>query len=670
MEYLGFILDRFQEEAIRFIDQENSLIVSAPTGSGKTLIAEYAIEKALRAGHEVLYTAPIKALSNQKFRDFTYRYGNNVGIMTGDVTLHSEAPLLIMTTEIFRNALLEDTCRFDNVSYLILDEVHYLDDAERGSVWEESIIFAPPHIKILCLSATVPNVEELANWISRVRNEPVQVIQEAKRPIPLVEYCFMDGQGAMTLKDAKRYLSKARKDGSNGSHFDNPRSFHELLQLLSNQRQIPCLYFVFSRKECEHYAYQCSSYSLLDAQERAAMEQKLQNFSNRYHIPCTAKDYGLGRLLARGVAYHHAGMLPAFKEVVEQLFTEGLIKLLFATETFALGVNMPASSVVFHSLKKYDGISVRNLKALEYQQMSGRAGRRGLDSVGYVYANLSNETVASDDLQRIVGGPLEPICSQFDLAYSTLLNLYDRVGEEVVKTCDKSFGTYHRMVQAQKKGGKKQKHKVSTEQRKLVKQKLGLLQTLGYLTEKGLTSKGKFASRISGYEVPVTELFYDGVFEKCKESDFFVMLVALVFEGKNSEWYPKLSKDLQKIAKQTERCIGRVQKLELMCGLSAIKSPDFRLAPLAYDWATGKTFAELTRHSSCSQGDIIRNFRLAIQLCRQLRKACTGYKEFEELVDHCLMAVNRDEVNALKQMEAFLGKPVRTSNGVPVAENS
>jgi superfamily II RNA helicase len=654
MQYQTFSLDLFQEESIRYIDNNQSLIVSAPTGAGKTVIAEYAIDKALQENRQIIYTAPIKALSNQKFRDFTRRYGKKIGIMTGDVTLNGDAPVLIMTTEIFRNSLFEDAERFANVLYLIFDEVHYLDDAERGSVWEESIIFAPSQINILCLSATVPNVHELAAWIGKVRNRTVHIVHEGKRPIPLEQFCFMDGRGVVSCDEAKRLLpKKVPAGGENPYGEDEMVSLNKIIEYLHSQHQLPCLYFVFSRKECEIYAYQCANHSFLSETERQSVRDKLQQMSARYQIKCSPEDRGLGALLYRGVAYHHAGMMPALKEIVEQVFTDGLVKLLFATETFALGINMPATSVVFSALKKFDGIGVRCLKSLEYQQMSGRAGRRGIDTVGYVYANLCSEVLTRDELERIQKGPLEAISSQFNLAYSTLINLYERLGEDVIKTWDKSFGAFQRIVAAQKAGGKKEKHKVSVEQKKLIKTKLTYLQTMGYINAQGLTAKGRFARCVNGYEIQMTELFFSGVLEDCDEKMLFAILISVVYEGRKNEWSVKMPGDLKKKMKQVERCVASAQKMETMFDLGEVRNPDFKLAAAAQAWATGQPFTDVVAKARIATGDMIRTFRLAIQLGRQLRKACTGYSDFVKKIDRCLMAVNRDEVNALKQMEAF-----------------
>lgn len=537
MNYRGLELDAFQEQGFQCIDKNHSMIISAPTGSGKTLVAEYAIDKALECKKEIIYTAPIKALSNQKFRDFSYKYGEeNVGIMTGDISFRPEAPILIMTTEIFRNAIFENPNRFQNVFYLILDEVHYLDDEDRGSVWEESIIFAPHQIRILCLSATVPNVQDLANWISQVRKEPVEVILETKRPVPLKEMCYLEKYGILDYKSAKRHLPKKARVLEEIRKPENLQAQRQgmemILQHLFHEKQFPCLYFVFSRKECEVHAYQCQKLQFLQKKEQAQVVKRLEEMKKAYNLPALMGEQHLGKLLRQGIAYHHAGMLPAFKEIVEQLFADGFIKLLFATETFALGVNMPARSVVFHTLQKYDGVELRRLKGIEFQQMSGRAGRRGIDPIGYVYSNLGGDHISVPEINKLTSEPLEPISSKFNLGYSTILSLYDRLGEGVLTTCNKSFGYYHVSQLVREKNGRQKKRKLLNEQKTLIKKKLTLLTTLGYIQNQKITSKGRFAIQINGYELQLTELFYNGFFENKTLIEVFIILVALVYEGK------------------------------------------------------------------------------------------------------------------------------------------
>ncbi len=252
MEYRGFELDQFQEKAVRAIERGASVIAAAPTGSGKTLIAEYAIERVLSLGGRIIYTAPIKALSNQKFREFTARWGDSVGIVTGDVSINGNAPVVIMTTEIFRNGLLEEDDRSRRSQAIIFDEVHFLDDPERGTVWEESIIFAPEGMQIICLSATISNLGEIGGWIRSVRPElELEVVEETRRPVPLEEGVFLEGRGLMGMEAAEKIIHGRETVTPNGD-------FEEVIRALRDKDRLPALYFLFSRRDCEDYAYNAS----------------------------------------------------------------------------------------------------------------------------------------------------------------------------------------------------------------------------------------------------------------------------------------------------------------------------------------------------------------------------------------------------------------------------
>ncbi len=452
MQYKGLELDSFQQEAIEAIDRDHSVIVTAPTGAGKTVIAEYAVEKCLQTKKRVIYTAPIKALSNQKYRDFQSEYGDKIGIVTGDVVLNPYAQVLLMTTEIFRNTIFDDIDRLQDVSYVIFDEIHYINDIARGTVWEESIIFAPQHIKFVCLSATIPNINSFAEWMQDVRDINLDVVEELERPVPLEHHLYYPGFGIGKLKHLKklrkitsrkkrknRYKKQYEQNKNSDSDNANTAKQHdiiytELIPYLKKYRRLPCLYFCFSRKRCEANAvYHATSgnYVLLDNVKQEQILEKFDALCKQFDIVEEKVITDFRHLIACGIAYHHAGMLPTLKEVVERLFTSGLIQLLFTTETFAVGINMPACSVVFDSLEKFDGISFRYLKAGEYHQMAGRAGRRGIDNVGYVYAQVEPEYAAHEDVSKVISNSIEPINSQFNLSYSSILNLYEKFGEDI-----------------------------------------------------------------------------------------------------------------------------------------------------------------------------------------------------------------------------------------------
>ena len=444
MLYKGLKLDRFQEEAIAAINRDTSVIVTAPTGAGKTVIAEYAVEKCIQEDHRVIYTAPIKALSNQKYRDFYAEYGEKIGIVTGDVVLNPYAQVLLMTTEIFRNTIFDDIEKLQDVSYVIFDEIHYINDIERGTVWEESLIFAPQHIKFVCLSATIPNINPFTEWMQSVRDIHIEIVEELERPVPLEHHLYFKdyGIGSVAHIAALRNISKRdarqrKSDPPDGKKTQAlPPDFTEtkLIPHLRRKKQLPCLYFCFSRKGCEENATSLvygSQLQLLDKKQKTQILRQFDELCHQFDIVEEKKITEFRRLVGCGIAYHHAGMLPTLKEVVERLFTSGLIQLLFTTETFAVGINMPACSVVFDSLEKFDGIGFRYLKAREYHQMAGRAGRRGIDTIGYIYAQIEPTYADSGEIRGVVSEKIEPIESQFNLSYSSILNLYQKYGDDI-----------------------------------------------------------------------------------------------------------------------------------------------------------------------------------------------------------------------------------------------
>ncbi len=438
MRFKGFELDPFQERAINSLKDGHSVIVAAPTGAGKTVIAEYAIEQAIANDERIIYTAPIKALSNQKFRDFSSDYPDKIGIMTGDVIINPEAQVQIMTTEIYRNIIFEgEEGRLDQIHTVIFDEIHYINDIQRGTVWEESIIFAPQHIRFICLSATIPNFAEFGDWMRRVRTIPIETISEHHRPVPLKTALYVQGMGFRNLEFI-RSLEKQKIDRKKKRTIGNV----ELIERLKAEDKLPCLYFHFSRAGCEDYAQFFKGINFLTNLERKSVLRAFDALAEQFGVSKRSQVMMMRNLLKVGIAYHHAGVLPALKEIIERLYTMGLIKLLFTTETFAVGINMPARSVIFDNLMKHDGITFRYLTAREFQQMAGRAGRRGIDREGYVYACVNPADASYEGVKQAMSHDAEDIESQFSLSYSSILNLYQSYGDGIYEACEKSFNTF------------------------------------------------------------------------------------------------------------------------------------------------------------------------------------------------------------------------------------
>lgn len=442
----NFELDDFQREAIGHIETGQSVVVCAPTGAGKTVIAEYAINIALKANKRVFYTTPLKALSNQKFRDFQQTIGeNNVGLLTGDISINRDAPVVVMTTEVFRNMLygttlgkLEDNLY--KVMFVVLDECHYMNDAERGTVWEESIIYCPPNIQVLALSATIANAKELTDWIKSVHNNTA-LVNSNFRPVPLRNFYFINDQliplispGAKVNQQIKKI--KLSKGNFYKKKFQTPLS---LVKILHTKDMLPAIYFCFSRKKCDTYLIQCSKAVLLSEFEK----RKLKYIIDEYiaENPLIANHRHLEYIYS-GVASHHAGLLPGWKVLIEKLFQQGLIKVVFATETLAAGINMPARTTIISEISKHSDDGHRTLTASEFLQMSGRAGRRGMDKIGYV-VTLASPFHTVNEVANLALATSDPLNSQFTPTYSMVLNLLQRFNlEQAKKLILNSFGYF------------------------------------------------------------------------------------------------------------------------------------------------------------------------------------------------------------------------------------
>ena len=447
--YRGYTLDPFQQEAIACLQRGESVLVSAPTGTGKTLIADYLTAEVYRQGGQVVYTAPIKALSNQKFKEFKALLGEeSVGILTGDVVQNPSAAVLIMTTEIFRNLLLTDPQRLAHTRYVIFDEIHYIDDPTRGSVWEESLIFMPTWMRFLGLSATIPNVDELARWISQIHGREVRVVQHRERAVPLEHRLFERSLGVCTRRQLenryRRYAARfgTTQTGAIAATFEPTRHI-DLVRHLGREL-LPCLFFTFSRRRCESNAQELAEhFSYLEPARRHEVEEVVTRTLARYDGAGERSVRAMEPLLMQGIAYHHAGMLPAAKDVVEELFERRLIYVLYCTETFAVGLNFPCRTVCFESLNKWDGKNFRPLTNREYFQMAGRAGRRGIDERGYVYTAVDFNFFRPGEMPSMREEDVEPLQSRFTLSYNTVLNLVRMYDEaEIESVLSRNFARF------------------------------------------------------------------------------------------------------------------------------------------------------------------------------------------------------------------------------------
>lgn len=445
-----FELDDFQKEAVKYIDDGKSVVVCAPTGAGKTCIAEHAIHRALENGTKLIYTTPLKALSNQKFTDFGRKYGEDkVGLLTGDTSINRDAQIVVMTTEVFRNMLYgtnlgELTKNLQGVKYVVLDEVHYMNDEERGTVWEESIIYCPSDIQIIALSATVANAEQLCGWINTVHSD-TECVYTDFRPVPLRFYYYDSSKPydilPLLTPDGKlnRKIRPERRDKSFRSKLKQRNTAKDVISVLHKKNMLPAIYFTFSRKKCDEQMEKCSDLDLITKEEAKQIQEITAEYlkENPYLAHNKHLDY-----LYKGVAAHHAGLLPGWKVLVEKLFQKGLIKVVFATETLAAGINMPARSTVISAISKRTDNGHRLLTANEFLQMSGRAGRRGMDEVGYVTI-IGTAFQTPEEVAELVLSEANPLESRFSPKYSMVLNLLQKFSlAEAKELILKSFGYY------------------------------------------------------------------------------------------------------------------------------------------------------------------------------------------------------------------------------------
>lgn len=458
-----FTLDHFQRHCQRCISKDEDVLVLAHTGSGKTVVAEIAIDHNLSKNKRVIYTSPIKALSNQKYQDFKLKYGSDtvsVGIMTGDNKIEPNADIVVMTTEILCNALynvgsqdqkkevLFDENFLDNIGCVVFDEVHYINDTHRGHVWEETLIMLNRDITLVMLSATISRAEEFASWLGTNRQKTVHMTPTSHRVVPLKHFVYLDNKLHLIQDDRdvfqnenfdkvcrlnQQYVKSRKKPGTK-------YLINELVGFLKERKLLQTIVFAFSRKRCEVYAKQITV-PLVDHLERAEIDRLFSLHMHKYEkiYKSTEQYHTIKDLVGKGVAFHHSGLLPVMKEIVEIIFQKGLIKVLFATETFAVGVNMPTRTVVFTEINKMSDNGRRLLQTAEYKQMSGRAGRRGLDTTGNVILLPMYGMPSRTEIRSVMLGQLPHITSKFEVTYSFLLKTEQSASQKIDNFVEQSM---------------------------------------------------------------------------------------------------------------------------------------------------------------------------------------------------------------------------------------
>jgi superfamily II RNA helicase len=746
MKYRGLTLDPFQADAINHVDRGHSVLVAAPTGTGKTLVADYLIEKILDNGGEVIYTAPVKALSNQKYREYTAQFGREkVGLVTGDLVINRDAPVRIMTTEILRNMLLEgghggivdDAAEYeepdereraeieqtpspsgsflpeiDRLQAVIVDEIHFLDDESRGTVWEELLIYLPTRIRILGLSATASNLEEMASWLTQIRETDVKVVRENQRAVPLDMYMASLQTGIVPVETYnKRYKHWKRgqsgggnKRGGRGrgrgkSKGKTTRHYH-VFDMMDDD-SFPALYFIFSRKLVEQLAEGLArgdaGKKLGRMADTKAINKHLRDFDDNFPNVLTPRAKAT---LRKGIAWHHAGIHVALKALVEELYEARLINALYCTSTFALGINMPARTVVFDGLTKFNGTEIVPLTVREYMQMAGRAGRRGIDEVGHVLVrqDFGRYDEVRGLLRKLMSDQSEPVESSFNLSFHSVVNLVARFGEDEIRDMlQRSFKAFQsstsaaqlreRIAQSESnqreqdtpqidsaeqaddlspEGTRKrrtERRRLSTLKRELAEEerprlwedfqrKLQFLRTYNYLTaDNQLEPPARILRHIKMEEIFLTELVLAGHLEDLTPEELFGTMCGLVVELSRTAKVRKPSDDkwwaiFARFNEVHDSDI--VVDAEELVDSHAVFTPE--VMPLGERWAHGDSLNDILddiKNPTDMSGDLVGTFRRGKDMIGQLRDVFFADTDRRKELTRLIRKVSRDEVEVL-----------------------
>ena len=595
---MQFTLDKFQEDAIKSVYENLNVLVIAPTGSGKTYIAEKAVQKYLSEQLNVIYTTPLKALSNQKYNDFN-NLGYDTGLLTGDRTINSESPLIVGTTEILRNMIFTDDKRLDDIGIIVLDEVHYLGDSERGTTWEEIIIHAPKNIKFLCLSATVENKIEFLEWLVSLRG-PTKLVESSTRPVPLdVELV------ATERNNEKIYTIKSTKNNKNKKTFKFDKKYIKHKKpLLANQinyldhnNLTPTIFFYFSRDRVESKARQATSTRPKQKEKKilkSLFDEVFQNLDNEEYNLLNLDE--LYWMWSRRIAYHHAGLAPIVKEFIEYLFLHRHIDILFATETLALGLNLPARSIVIDAPYKYDGVKTRLISQSEFLQLTGRAGRRGIDKIGYAFINFDNniDTHWYDKLFSLKPSTLN---SSFSISYSSILNMTNKYKvSEAIKLINKSFYSFQ--------------NKFDTyDLESIFSSKLQILKDLNYFD-----SKKKAKTLIETYRdtfIPGLEIIDYG-----KEIEFYLMFLCSGLSKSKHEF--SIHEKYENIYTKFIISQGEINKLEAFNNINTRTTIDISWFSVFNEYLISNNLEYVLNKFNLNIGDFIRTAKEASELSLKL----------------------------------------------------
>jgi ATP-dependent RNA helicase HelY len=627
---VGFRLDPFQEQAFDALDAGRSVLVSAPTGSGKTVVADYAVARTLDRGRKAFYTTPLKALSNQKYGELAAAYGpSRVGLLTGDVSHQPNASVVVMTTEVLRNMLFARAPVLKGLGTVVLDEVHFLQDPYRGSVWEEVIILLPPEVTLVCLSATVSNASELGAWMAGIRG-PTDVIVERARPVELENHVALAEKGSRRIdllpllehgrlhpraRALDERLSKLRRQagGLRHSRLASPRRT-ELVEELGERAMLPAIVFIFSRAACDDAVAQClaDGIRLTTGAQRTEIRRRCEE-----HTEGLADDelriLGYGPWIAgleAGVAAHHAGMIPAFREAVEDCFAAGLLQVVFATETLALGINMPARSVVIERLTKVREHGRSGLTSGEYAQMTGRAGRRGLDVVGHAVVPWTAH-LSLAELGGLATSPAPELRSSFRPTYNLAVNLVRRYpADQAHYVLDRSFAQFL---------DRRHHHALSRR----LDRTLELLERWGHVdtAQWRLTERGALLTRIyHESDLLVAEALAEGLFDGLAPPVLAGVVSGCTFEARPTAWRRerRLPRPLAGPLGALGDLAERIREDEEAHRLARTRPLSTGFAEVAFGWARGQRLESVLEQAELAPGDFVRNAKQLVDLLRQL----------------------------------------------------
>jgi superfamily II RNA helicase len=642
--------DKFQLDAISFVNLGFSVLVSSATGSGKTLIAEYGIEKYLNLNMSVIYTTPIKALSNQKYDELSEIYGENtVGLITGDLKLNPLANLTVMTAEVLRNQLYSKSVRSD-LGLVILDEVHFIKDRFRGGTWEEIVINLNKNVPIICLSATISNQSELGRWIGSVHGN-TYILKHSKRPIPLnsgiyylssrdnyaIKSTNLGNQepkqitSASVKKNIKKLDRLLYSDSVSGVLKPNR---YEIIDYLHEKNRLPAIYFIFSRNRCDLALNDYIKFGvpLIDRNQRSKVNQFAQEFLSEI----TPKDQRTLKVdlllkgLSLGVATHHAGVVVPLKQLVEKLFAMGLIKVVFATETLSTGINMPARSVVIDSYMKRDDVSLRRLDSFEFTQMAGRAGRRGLDSMGWVILPLDYKVTPSL-IYEIANNSDHRVVSNFRPNYNVVLNILSRFQKKEATTF-----LNNTLAAFQNQG----------DLTKEFNQRIKILTDFGYLKEYRVTESGSELKNIySESDILLHQFFNNFKSDSLDPESLCAVIAACIFENRTSNrkhptkardnFYLTLSKNpiIEKALIELINTYNNIKKHEIKYNFVPTKEPDPGFVYAILTWMNGYTLDRILDSSNLSPGEFIKNIRTVIDLINQLKVSLNDANLRRQLIE-------------------------------------